>query len=237
MAEPAFAIDNNWQTQQMVSDSLRQKKMEQFNNAQMLKSQAIGSNFRINDRLMSRQSSQNQADEQAPTETKNLDQSNSESGNIVDSLKQAKQVAKLAANPTIAGAAMVVAEEAAKALNDGSAAKLLTGGLLSASWKGLIPSWGLTLGYLNLHAWAGFVEGHKIFCKLGEEFKISSIFKAALGFWEAVAILLIDFLVVITILAILSLLILIVDAMTHPIQNFQILWDLFGGNLDALRPQ
>ena len=226
MAEMALAPNNDWQAQQSIGDSLRQKKQAQLNNAQMLKEQGLGGNTRINDRLLSRQT--NQPDEQPSDETASQEGQANEA-DISDSLKQARQLSKQLDNTD------KVAEGADKLIQ--SATQLATGQLLSLSWKTLIESWGLTLIYLNLHAWAGFIEGHKVFCKLGSEVKAPGIFKAALGFMEAVAILLMDLLVILTILTVISLLALLVDAMVHPVQNFKILWDLFGGQLDILRPQ
>ena len=41
--------------------------------------------------------------------------------------------------------------------------------LLQSAWTNLIPSWGLTLFYIDLHVFLGLVFGKDIFCDLGEE--------------------------------------------------------------------
>lgn len=48
-------------------------------------------------------------------------------------------------------------------------AKLGTSRALQWAWITLIPSFGLTLLYINLHVFLRYVFGEKLFCKLGEE--------------------------------------------------------------------
>jgi hypothetical protein len=236
MAESALTFDNT-----LISNQLRQQKREQSfkqANAQRLKSQAISVSSGVNERLMSRQNKQ-PADQSATVDSTDTKTNKANDSDPADSLNQAKQLAKLAANPTLGGVATVAAEQAAKTLKGGEAAKLLTGPLLSASWKALITSYGLTLIYLNTHAWAGFIEGHKVFCRLGEEVKAPGIFKKALGFMEIIAILALDLLVFLIILAVITILVFIIDIMARglTIENFKILWELFGGALNSLLPK
>lgn len=48
-------------------------------------------------------------------------------------------------------------------------AKKGTGTLLKVAWNALIPSFGLSLIYIDLHVFLRWVIGDKLFCKLGEE--------------------------------------------------------------------
>lgn len=41
--------------------------------------------------------------------------------------------------------------------------------LLQSAWTNLIPSWGLTLLYIDLHVFFSLVFGKDLFCDLGEE--------------------------------------------------------------------
>lgn len=44
-----------------------------------------------------------------------------------------------------------------------------TSRLLQQSWLNLIPSWGLTIIWVNIHVFLSYVLGERLFCKLGEE--------------------------------------------------------------------
>jgi len=50
--------------------------------------------------------------------------------------------------------------------------KMILAGLLRKAWINLLPSWGLTIIWINIHAFLAKVFGHKIFCKLGEEWAL-----------------------------------------------------------------
>jgi hypothetical protein len=237
MAESVLTFDNSWPNQASVSAQLRRQKRERSlkqANAQRLQAQTLGASSGINERLMSRQ--QKQADQSSAVDSTDTNINKADDSDSADSLKQIKQLAKLATNPTVGGVATMAAEQAAKAIENGGAAKLLTGPLLSASWKTLITSYGLTLIYLNIHVWAGFIEGHKVFCKLGEEVKAPGLFKKALGFMEVIAILALDLLVFLILLAVVAIAVFIINIMVDglTIENFKILWNLFGGALNSL---
>lgn len=68
-------------------------------------------------------------------------------------------------------------KEAAKSIGAEEAAgeagasplSLGTSRLLQQSWLNLIPSWGLTLIWVNIHVFLSYVLGERLFCKLGEE--------------------------------------------------------------------
>lgn len=224
MAEAALVLDNNSQDQ-AVADLLRQQKNQerlQQSNAEMVDSQVNNSN--INDRLMSRVASGSQEE----TASKSSSNKKGDAQETAETLKKAKQLAKLAANPTVAGVAKVAAQQTAQAVKQGELGKKLTGELLKQSWTHLADSFGLTLIYLNIHAWVGFLEGHKIFCKLGEETKTPGKLKSSMGMLEMMGIIGLDFLVFCIILGILAIINVMVDALVHPTRIFGALWDLLG---------
>jgi hypothetical protein len=229
----ALAMNNNQQNQS-ISDSLRQQKTTESAkqaNSQRLASQGVGSNSGVNERLMSRQSPA--GSEQSPAVTSQNNE-NSATEDRSDLLKQAQVAAKLAANPTVAGAAAVAGEMALDAIKKGEGGKMATGQLLKTWWLNLLSSTGITLIPLNLQAWAGFIEGHKFFCKLGEEWKAPGIFKKAIGSLETSGLLGTDLVVFLLLLTAGAFMMFIVNVMTHPLENMQIIWNLFGGHLDNM---
>jgi len=62
-------------------------------------------------------------------------------------------------------------DEGEKGFADAAAAPVrkVTSSLLRSAWINLIPSWGLTLIWIDIHVFLGMVIGNKFFCKLGEE--------------------------------------------------------------------
>jgi hypothetical protein len=50
-----------------------------------------------------------------------------------------------------------------------SPAKQAISELLKSAWENLIPSWGLTLIWIDIHVFFNIVLGEKLFCNLGEE--------------------------------------------------------------------
>ena len=236
MAEAAVNLQDQYSSPYYNGEILRQQKAEASRqaNSQRINAQIIDFPG-INDRLMSRQNSTNQPQGSTESnESNQVEDKGTATQDTADSLKQAQQLAKLAANPTVAGAAAVAGEMAIDAIKKGEGGKMVTGQMLKTWWSNLIPSWGGTLPLLNLQAFVGFIEGHKFFCKLGEEWKAPGIFKKAIGWLEVVAMLLLDLLLLLLILAALSFLIFIINVMTHPLENMKILWDLFGGAIDSL---
>lgn len=85
----------------------------------------------------------------------------------------------------------ITTEERAKELifRD-SPIRQLTDGFLKFSWENLITSWGLTLLYINLHAFLNKVFGPQVFRTLGEEWVPASIRKLGEGKTKQVASLL-----------------------------------------------
>jgi hypothetical protein len=236
MAEAAVNLQDQYSSPYYNGEILRQQKAEASRqaNSQRINAQIIDFPG-INDRLMSRQNSTNQSQGSTESnESNQVEDKGTATQDAADSLKQAQQLAKLAANPTVAGAAVVAGEMVVDAIKKGEGGKMVTGEFLKTWWTQLIDSFGLTLIPLNLQAWAGFIEGHKVFCKLGEEWKAPGIFKKAIGWLEVAAMLSLDLLLLLLILAALSFLIFIINVMTHPLENMKILWDLFGGAIDSL---
>jgi len=237
MAEAAVNLQDQSFSPYDNGEILRRQKAEanRQTNSQRINTQVIDSDKAKSDILMSRQNSDNQGQNSTESnESNQIEDEGATTQDTADSLKQAQQLAKLAANPTVAGAAAVAGEMAIDAIKNGKGGKMATAELLKTWWTQLIDSFGLTLIPLNLQAWAGFIEGHKVFCKLGEEWKAPGIFKKAIGWLETAALLSLDLLVFLIILAAISFLIFIVNVMTHPLENMKILWDLFGGAIDGL---
>jgi len=56
-----------------------------------------------------------------------------------------------------------------------SPAKKVTGTLLKMAWNALIPSYGLSIIYIDFHVFLRWVIGDKLFCKLGEEWLPESV--------------------------------------------------------------
>jgi len=233
MVEAAANLQNQSLSSYSYGEILRRQKTEADRqaNSQRINTQVIDFPG-ISDRLMSRQNSKSQNQDSTAANQANSEGSTAQDN--ADSLKQAQQLAKLAANPTVAGAAAVAGEMAIDAIKKGEGGKMVTGEFLKTWWTNLIDSCGLTIVPLNLQAWVGFIEGHKFFCKLGEEWKAPGIFKKAIGWLEVAGLLALDLLAFLLILAAVSFIIFIINAMTHPLENIKVLWDLFGGALDGL---
>lgn len=80
-----------------------------------------------------------------------------DSGDNVREMRQAAKNAKAEAEARVASSATSV-----------NSAKVATNRALAFAWLNLIPSFGLTLIYINLHVFMGFLFPG-LFCKLGEE--------------------------------------------------------------------
>ena len=123
-----------------------------------------------------------------------------------------------------------------------SAVSLGTDTLLRESWLALVPSWGLTLIWINIHIFLSFTIGSNYFSKLGQEWlgsgltrletKVAS--KAAgsgfseyllksvsdrIGFLELTIVALLDIIVLVILLVISALLLALVDTIAHPIDT------------------
>lgn len=232
MAEAAVNLQDQYSSPYYNGEILRQQKAEASRqaNSQRINAQIIDFPG-INDRLMSRQDSANQPQNFTDPNESNQDESNqvedegTATQDTADSLKQAQQLAKLAANPTVAGAAAVVGEMAIDAIKKGEGGKMVTGQMLKTWWSNLIPSWGGTLPFLNLQAFVGFIEGHKFFCKLGEEWKAPGIFKKAIGSLETSGLISLDLLIFLTFLCIFAILGFMLNAIEHPLEAIKLFFN------------
>jgi len=102
-------------------------------------------------------------------------------------------------------------------------AKLGTSRALQWAWFTLIPSFGLTLLYINLHVFLKSVFGEKLFCKLGEEWipkQVSAVGGEAgksagkiIGIIEVIVLLFLDSMVLLIIFSVLGILVMIADFM------------------------
>jgi len=80
--------------------------------------------------------------------------------NPPQTLREAAQADKAKKKKGLKGKVKAVA---ARAINNA------TNKLLQAAWKSLIESFGLTLIWINIHVFLGYVFGNEYFCKLGNE--------------------------------------------------------------------
>lgn len=100
-------------------------------------------------------------------------------------------------------------------------AKAGTSNVLRWAWMTLIPSWGLSLIYINMHVFSKYVFGEKLFCKLGEEWLPKQATEAAgeagktinksIGIVEVMGLLILDLIVLVIILGFLALIVMTVD--------------------------
>lgn len=122
--------------------------------------------------------------------------------------------------------------------------KLATSRALQWAWWTLIPSWGLSLIYINIHVFLKYVFGEKLFCKLGEEWLPKPAADAAgeagkavnkgLGLVEVMGLLILDLVVLSVILGVLAFLALIVSWATNPWEALKAIWSMGWGGIKAL---
>lgn len=124
-----------------------------------------------------------------------------------------------------------------RAAKSGSAIKTASKAGLRWAWSVLIPSWGLSLIYINMHIFLRWVFPD-LFCKLGEEWvpkKVSSEHSAsnvagtAFGIVEVIGLLLLDLIFGFVIFAALSFIIMIVNWLGKS------WWDKLGAIWDAFQ--
>jgi len=95
------------------------------------------------------------------------------------------------------------------------------------AWLTLIPSFGLSLIYINIHVFLRFVFGEKLFCKLGEEWIPKPLAGAggeagkglskSIGIIEVMGLLFLDLVAFIIILTALGLVVMIMGWIKHPL--------------------
>jgi len=110
-----------------------------------------------------------------------------------------------------------------------------TNGLLRSAWLTLLPSFGLSLVYINIHVFLRLVLGKGFFCKLGEEWLPKGVGKSGgIGIIEAGGVVLLDLVVLLIILAFLTLIGLMADIVENPLsyigEMLGIAWDAVTGN-------
>ena len=148
-----------------------------------------------------------------------------------------EQLRRARPKQAVAGASEEAASGAA-----GQAVQVATSSLLKGAWLSLIPSFGLTLIYLNLHPLiAAMLPGSvgKSFCKLGDEWLPPAVQKMAgskIGrYVEPAALLALDLLVLALILAILVLIKIIVDfATASNLDKARMIGEFYGSYFSAL---
>ena len=130
-------------------------------------------------------------------------------------------------------------------------ARMGTNYVLRWAWITLIPSWGVSLIYINLHVFLKMVFGEKLFCKLGEEWipkKIQAVGGEAgkmggkaIGIVEVMGLLFLDLVVGFVALSILGLVVMIMTWLGKGFWGklwsvFEGIWDLgWGGVIDLVK--
>ena len=125
--------------------------------------------------------------------------------------------------------ALNLKEQAKKKIEEKVAApaKQGTNSLLRWAWGALIPSWGLSLIYINIHVFLRLVLGENLFCKLGEEWLPKQISAAggeagkslgkSIGLVEVMGLLFLDLVVLFLVLGVLGVFILICNIIQNPL--------------------
>ncbi len=112
------------------------------------------------------------------------------------------------------------------------------------AWLTLIPSWGLTLIYINMHIFLRWVFP-SAFCKLGEEWKpkivgtgehsAQSVAGTAFGIVEVMGLVLLDLLALFLILGIITIFIMLADVAAHPAREaWSFAWGWVGDVFKAI---
>ncbi len=135
----------------------------------------------------------------------------------------------------------MIGEKMESALNP---AKMGTSILLNWALGVLIPSFGLSLIYINMHVFLRWIFGDKLFCKLGEEWvpkQVGSVLGEegkmtgkGIGLIEVMGLVFLDLAVLIIILVQTAIIILTFDVITNPLSYvisvyLNIAWDIITG--------
>jgi len=89
--------------------------------------------------------------------------------NVYQEVKQMRQLQLAKNRIKLAAKAAGSAKQSTKKEGSETTLNQATSGFLKQAWFNLIPSYGLTLGWINLHVFLNKVFGDKFFCKLGAE--------------------------------------------------------------------
>jgi|GEM_PF-5669667 len=102
----------------------------------------------------------------------------------------------------------------------GAASRLVTGRALQMAWAGLLPSYGLTLLYINFHYFARHFAYRKGFTPLGSEWKVWRMVLGWPGFGlkyaEVIVLFFLDMLALLVVLAAATLIGMVAYAITSP---------------------
>jgi hypothetical protein len=125
-----------------------------------------------------------------------------------------------------------------------------TSKLLQEAWINLIPSWGLTVIWINIHAFLSLVIGKDVFCRLGDEWLDAmpggggAAQKAALGeasekisgcanIGESMALAGLDLILLVVIISIVAVIVLLVKLIEDPAgflaSEFSLIWGIVTG--------
>lgn len=114
--------------------------------------------------------------------------------------------------------------------------------LLRWAWGTLIPSFGLTLIYINMHIFLRQVFPDA-FCKLGEEWmpkmtlgenSAKNVAGTAFGLAEIIGLLLLDLVAIFIIMGVLALISMIITWATNPAEALKAIWSLGWTGVSAL---
>lgn len=106
-----------------------------------------------------------------------------------------------------------------------------TSSLLRMCWINLIPSWGLTIIYINMHVFLRWVVPDA-FCKLGGEWRIKNVAShgaknvggSMFGIVEIIGLLLIDIILGFLFFMTVSMLVIVADIYANPLSNADLIW-------------
>ena len=174
----------------------------------------------IDERLMAGKTLRPEEEGEAAEELKNRRNGGEKEENQGGSLRQRVQAARQA---------MDLKAMAKKKLEEKVAApsKAGTSRALQWAWLTLIPSFGLSLIYINIHVFLKAVFGEKLFCKLGEEWIPKPLAGAggeagkgiskSISIIEVMGLLFLDLVAFIIILTALGLVVMIMGWIKHPL--------------------
>ena len=115
-------------------------------------------------------------------------------------------------------------------LVENSLFKISTSKILQQMWLWLIPSFGLSLIFINLHVLLSHAFGNDKFCKLGEEWSLTeqmtpkpkdqSFVSKNRGIFESMGLVSLDLIFLFSVLAVITLIIIVVYGLTHKTEMF-----------------
>lgn len=133
---------------------------------------------------------------------------------------------------------IVIASKDKSSVSKISPASKATANLLRSAWQNLIPSWGLTLIWIDIHIFLSMVFGKNLFCSLGEEWLSKGVSnnvegaKKAVGMTEGMAVGCLNFGCLLIVLAVLAVISMIITGLSNPLEEikdiFKSLWCLLG---------